>query len=48
MPLLKKIKKFISHKYLTRMIATCLAFFILPCLMVMSLMVARANESVTS
>ena len=44
MPLLKKIKKFISHKYLTRMIATCLAFFILPCLMVMSLMVARAHS----
>ena len=48
MPLLKKIKKFISHKYLTRMIATCLAFFILPCLLVMSLMVARAHSQLRS
>ena len=30
------------------MIATCLAFFILPCLLVMSLMVARAHSQLRS
>ena len=48
MALHERLKKLMSHKYLSRMIASCLAFFILPCLIVMSLMVVRAHNQLST